>query len=118
VPKYQGFTLGEFVYRRGGAFAMRGYRRVFAAPRMQNAGDYLAKVAFEVKATLCRSSLSTVSAALVLAVRRGVRTSDCTYSTARTLVISGEGDLESGLPAAAMHQGDRAPIGSGYGLKP
>jgi hypothetical protein len=49
VPKYQGFTLGEFVYRRGGAFAMRGYRRVFAAPRMQNAGDYLAKVAFEVK---------------------------------------------------------------------
>ena len=29
-----------------------------------------------------------------------------------------QGDLESGLPAAAMQQGDRARIGSGYGLKP
>jgi hypothetical protein len=46
VPKYQGFTLGEFVYRRGGPFAARGYRRVIGPPRMQNAGDYLTDVGF------------------------------------------------------------------------
>ena len=44
VPRYQGFTLGEFVYRPGGPFAARGYRRVIAPPRMQNAGDYLTGV--------------------------------------------------------------------------
>jgi hypothetical protein len=46
VPRYQGFTLGEFVYRPGGPLAMRGYRRVIAPPRMQNAGDYLTDVGF------------------------------------------------------------------------
>jgi hypothetical protein len=46
VPKYQGFTLGEFVYRPGGPLATRGYRRVIAPPRMQNAGDYLTDVGF------------------------------------------------------------------------
>jgi hypothetical protein len=28
VPRYQGFTLGEFVYRPGGRLAARGYRRL------------------------------------------------------------------------------------------
>ena len=46
VPRYQGFTLGEFVYRPGGPLAARGYRRVIAPPRMQNAGDYLTDVGF------------------------------------------------------------------------
>jgi hypothetical protein len=46
VPRYQGFTVGEFVYRPGGPLAMRGYRRVIAPPRMQNAGDYLTDVGF------------------------------------------------------------------------
>jgi len=46
VPRYQGFTLGEFVYRPAGPLATRGYRRVIAPPRMQNAGDYLTDVGF------------------------------------------------------------------------
>jgi hypothetical protein len=46
VPRYQGFTLGEFVYRPHGPLAARGYRRVIAPPRMQNAGDYLTDVGF------------------------------------------------------------------------
>ena len=46
VPRYQGFTLGEFVYRLGGPLATRGYRRVIAPPRMQNAGHYLTDVGF------------------------------------------------------------------------
>jgi hypothetical protein len=46
VPRYQGFTLGEFVYRPDGPLAARGYRRVIAPPRMQNAGDYLTDVGF------------------------------------------------------------------------
>jgi hypothetical protein len=33
VPGYQGFTLGEFVYRPDGPLAARGYRRVIAPPR-------------------------------------------------------------------------------------
>jgi hypothetical protein len=32
VPRYQGFTVGEFVYRRDGPLAARGYRRVIAHP--------------------------------------------------------------------------------------
>ncbi len=36
-----GLHLGEFVYWPGGRFAARGYRKVFAPPRMRNAGDYL-----------------------------------------------------------------------------
>jgi hypothetical protein len=46
VPRYQGFTLGEFVYRPDGPLAARGYRRAIAPPRMQNAGDYLTDVGF------------------------------------------------------------------------
>ena len=34
------------VYRPGGPLAARGYRRVIAPPRMQNAGDYLTDVGF------------------------------------------------------------------------
>ena len=46
VPRYQGFTLGEFAYRPGGPLAAPGYRRVIAPPRMQNGGDYLTDVGF------------------------------------------------------------------------
>jgi hypothetical protein len=45
LPRYQGFRLGEFVYRSGGPLATLGYRRAIA-PRMQNAGDYLTDVGF------------------------------------------------------------------------
>jgi hypothetical protein len=46
VPRYQGFTLGEFVYRSGGPLATLGYRRAIAPPSMVNAGDYLTDVGF------------------------------------------------------------------------
>lgn len=46
VPRYQGFTLGEFVYRSGGPLAALGYRRAVAPPRMKNAGDYWTNVGF------------------------------------------------------------------------
>jgi len=46
LPKYRDFTPGEFVYRRGGPFAVRGYRRVIAPPRMMGAEHYLPKVGF------------------------------------------------------------------------
>jgi hypothetical protein len=45
VPRYQGFTLGEFVYRSGGPLARLGYRRAIA-PGMENAGDYWTDVGF------------------------------------------------------------------------
>lgn len=46
LPKYRDFTPGEFVYRPGGPFAARGYRRVIAPPKMLSAEDYLTKVGF------------------------------------------------------------------------
>jgi hypothetical protein len=46
VPRYRGFTLGEFVYRPHGPLAARGYRTAIAPPLMQNAGDYLSDVGF------------------------------------------------------------------------
>ena len=46
VPRYQGVTLGEFVYRAGGPLASFGYRRAVAPRRMQKTGDYLADVGF------------------------------------------------------------------------
>ena len=49
LPKYRDFCPGEFVYRRSGVFAARGYRRVIAPPRMLSAEDYLIKVGFRSK---------------------------------------------------------------------
>jgi hypothetical protein len=49
LPKYRDFCPGEFVYRRSGVFAARGYRRVIAPPRMLSAEDYLTKVGFRSK---------------------------------------------------------------------
>ena len=46
VPRYQGFTLGEFVYRSGGPLATLGYHRTISPPRMVNAGDYWTDVGF------------------------------------------------------------------------
>jgi hypothetical protein len=49
LPKYRDFCPGEFVYRRSGVFAARGYRRVIAPTRMLSAEDYLTKVGFRSK---------------------------------------------------------------------
>ena len=49
LPKYRDFCPGEFVYRRGGPFAVRGYRRVIAPIRMLDAEDYLTKVGFRIE---------------------------------------------------------------------
>jgi hypothetical protein len=46
VPRYQGFTLGEFVYRSRGPLATLGYRRAIAPPKMQNADTYWTDVGF------------------------------------------------------------------------
>ena len=46
VPRYQGFSLGEFVYRSGGPLVTLGYRRAIAPYGMQNAGSYLTDVGF------------------------------------------------------------------------
>ena len=46
VPRYQGFTLGEFVYRSGGPLATLGFHRVVAPPGMKHAGDYWTDVGF------------------------------------------------------------------------
>jgi hypothetical protein len=46
VPRYQGFTLGEFVYRSDGPLATLGYHRAVAPQGMMNAGDYLTDVGF------------------------------------------------------------------------
>ncbi|HET9561906.1 MAG TPA: hypothetical protein VFP01_07360 [Propionibacteriaceae bacterium] len=46
MSKYQGFTLGEFVCSPSGPRAARGYHKLIALPKMQNAGDYLTDVGF------------------------------------------------------------------------
>ena len=46
LPKYRDFTPGEFVYRGSGSFAVKGYRRVVAPPRMLGAEHYLTTVGF------------------------------------------------------------------------
>jgi hypothetical protein len=46
VPRYQGFTLGEFVYRSSGPLATLGYRRAIAQPKMPSAGTYWTDVGF------------------------------------------------------------------------
>jgi hypothetical protein len=45
VPRYQGFTLGEFVYRSNGPLATLGYHRAVAPHGMKNAGGYLTDIA-------------------------------------------------------------------------
>ena len=46
VPRYQGFALGEFVYRSDGPLARLGYHQAVAPHGMKNAGDYLTDVGF------------------------------------------------------------------------
>ena len=45
-PRFRDFTPGEFVYRRSGVFAARGFRRLVAAGGPDQA-DYLTRVGFE-----------------------------------------------------------------------
>jgi hypothetical protein len=46
TPRFRDFTPGEFVYRRSGVFAARGFRRL-VAPGGPGQADYLARVGFE-----------------------------------------------------------------------
>lgn len=46
VPRFRDFTPGEFVYRRSGLFADRGFRTVVAPRAMRDLDGYLARVGF------------------------------------------------------------------------
>lgn len=46
VPRFQDFTVGEFVFRPDGPFAERGFRRIVASQRMRNASPYLTRLGF------------------------------------------------------------------------
>lgn len=49
VPRFEGFTLGEFVYRSDGPLTTLGYRRAVAPHGMRNVGDYLTDVGFRLE---------------------------------------------------------------------
>ncbi len=46
VPRLRDFSVGKFVYRRGGQLARRGFQRVVASTRMPDAADYFPRVGF------------------------------------------------------------------------
>ncbi len=46
TPRFRDFTPGEFVYRKSGVFAARGFQRL-VAPGGPGQADYLARVGFE-----------------------------------------------------------------------
>lgn len=47
LPRFRDFSVGKFVYRRGGRLADLGYRRLVApTDRMVDAGDYFPRVGF------------------------------------------------------------------------
>ena len=45
TPRFRDFTPGEFVYRKSGVFAARGFHRLVAAGDDQS--DYLTRVGFQ-----------------------------------------------------------------------
>ncbi|NMR19114.1 YgjV family protein [Cellulomonas fimi] len=45
-PRFRDFTPGEFVYRRSGVFAERGFRRLVAPPGIRDPQGYLPRVGF------------------------------------------------------------------------
>jgi hypothetical protein len=88
VPRYQGFTLGDFVYRPGGPLAARGYRRAIAPPRMQNAGDYLPTLASGLKATPWSATLpKPQDTALADCSRADIPRTDCAFTDPSTVAI-------------------------------
>jgi hypothetical protein len=46
TPRFRDFTPGEFVYRRSGVFARRGFRRLVAPREVVGSRDYYARVGF------------------------------------------------------------------------
>ena len=46
LPRYQGFRLGEFVYRDGGPLTFLGYSRAIAPSTTENMGTYWTDVGF------------------------------------------------------------------------
>ena len=46
VPRFRDFSVGKFVYRRGGDLAGRGLRRLVASTRMPDAAEYFPRVGF------------------------------------------------------------------------
>ena len=46
LPRFRDFSVGKFVYRRGGDLTSRGFRRLVASTRMPDASDYFPRVGF------------------------------------------------------------------------
>lgn len=47
LPRFRDFSVGKFVYRRGGRLSELGFRRLVANDRMTDAEDYFTRVGFE-----------------------------------------------------------------------
>jgi hypothetical protein len=46
LPRFRDFSVGKFVYRRGGRLGELGFSRLVASPRMTDARDYFPRVGF------------------------------------------------------------------------
>lgn len=46
LPRFRDFSVGKFVYRRGGRLSQLGLRRIVASGRMRDAADYFPRVGF------------------------------------------------------------------------
>jgi hypothetical protein len=46
LPRFRDFSVGKFVYRRGGDLSSRGFRRLVASTRMPDASEYFPRVGF------------------------------------------------------------------------
>jgi len=46
LPRFRDFSVGKFVYRRGGRLSELGFRRLVATPRMRDGAEYFPKVGF------------------------------------------------------------------------
>ncbi len=51
VPRFRDFSVGKFVYRRGGQLAERGFTRLVASTRMPDAANYFCRVGFDPDAS-------------------------------------------------------------------
>ncbi len=46
LPRFRDFSVGKFVYRRGGRLTEHGFHRLTASTRMPDAADYFPRVGF------------------------------------------------------------------------
>jgi hypothetical protein len=46
LPRFRDFSVGKFVYRRGGLLSRQGFGRLVATTRMSDARDYFPRVGF------------------------------------------------------------------------